>query len=77
MGEGALTADDGIFEALTKFDEDDAKRVAEYERQDFIDRAAIAMLAARTEDNGGPVGAGMAYDYAEALWAERERRRNA
>lgn len=44
------------------------------ERQDFIDRAAIAVLHKFTDyrfDNA----AIEAMDHAEALWAERERRR--
>lgn len=73
MRDSALTADDGRF-VNDEAEAADAAMTAALlasERQDFIDRAAIACLAAQ------PGMVVTAYNHAEALWAERERRRNA
>lgn len=63
---------------------DQREKAALDERQAFIDRAAIAVIAAGwgaacSDGNSGPwddeASAFEAYETAEALWAERERRR--
>lgn len=57
----------------------DAAEQARWERQDFIDRAAIAVMAATTRRHHSAPSyadeAEYALDCAQALWAERERRR--
>ena len=72
MGEGALTVDDESFVIERTREEWLAIKLAQ-ERQEFIDRAASAQH--RDERHSDNVAADFAFDYAEALWAERERRR--
>jgi hypothetical protein len=47
------------------------------DKQMFIDEAALRIIAIAVEGNTTSTAARLSYEYAEALWSERERRREA